>query len=191
MKKAFAFLASSAALLSSQVVVASEAYIAPAAIWNIQGVITISKAIPLTCNMVIELDGPDDSADTDPSFSHTDIGRSLSGSITLSGGILGLCSSIIIDPISPGDITYTRTSDTSGTFSFNNVFVWTIEPGNCQGTITAQWTQGWPSTFAISGTLPAVSGANCVLNGTLDLVDPVEGDIRAPGDSDHDPHQNI
>lgn len=191
MKKAFSILASSVVLLSSQMAAASEAYIAPAAIWNIQGVITINKGIALTCNIMIELDGPEDSADTIPSFTHSDISHVRSGSITFSGGFLGLCSSITVDPISPGDMSYTRTSDTSGTFSFHNVLLRTIEPGNCQGTIIAQWSQGSPSTFTISGILPAVSGLDCAMNGTLELVDPFHGDIRAAGDSDHDPHKNI
>lgn len=190
MKKALTILAASVTLLGSQAAVASRAYITPAAPWTFQGVVNVNKGIALTCDVELVVSGPDDAADTAPPFSHTDVANA-TVTITLSGGFLGLCSSVIVNPIGPGDVVYTSTSDTSGTFALNNVFVTTITPGNCQGTITGTWAQGSPSTLSVAGTLPAVSGSPCTMNGTLELVDPAGGDVRGEGDSDHAPHRNI
>lgn len=191
MKKALTVLASSIALLGSQAALASEAYVVPDAAtpWLFQGTVTVSKGITLNCNVDLEISGPNNSADTPSApFDHTDVDN-LSATITLSGGLFGLCSSVIVAPIGAGNITYTSSSDTTGTFALNNVTVTTITPGNCAGTITGAWSQGSPSTLGVSGTLPAVSGADCTMNGSLDLVDPSNGDVRGPSDSDHNPHQ--
>jgi hypothetical protein len=191
MKKALAVLASSIALLGSQTAMASEAYVAPDAStpWLFQGTVTVSKGITLTCNVDLTISGPNNAADTPSApFSHTDVDN-LSATITLSGGLFGLCSSVVVAPISAGNISYTRTSDTSGTFALSNVFVTTITPGNCQGTIYGAWSQGGTSTLGVSGTLPAVSGSDCTMNGSLNLIDPADGDVHAPGDANHDPHQ--
>lgn len=182
MKKAFAVLAGSIALLNAQAAVAQD-YLVPDAVspWLFQGVVNVNKGIALTCDVDLEVSGPNNAGS--PAFAHTDLPNA-TVTITLSGGFLGLCSSVIVNPVGPGNVTYARTSDTSGTFSLNNVFVTTITPGNCQGTITGTWTQGSPSTLSVSGTLPAVSGSPCTMSGTLDLIDPAGGDVRDTGDSD-------
>lgn len=191
MKKALAVIASSIALLGAQTAVASETYLKPAATppWVFTGTVNVNKGIALTCNVTLEISGPEDAADTSPAFSHTDL-RHASATITLSGGFLGLCSSVIVSPIAAGDITYSGNAS-SGTFTLNNVFVTTITPGNCQGSISGTWTHGSPSTLGVSGTLPAVSGSPCTMNGTLTLDDPGDGSVSTPGDPGHDPHKNI
>ena len=186
MKKAFAFLASSVALLGAQTAAASEAYIVPDAVspWVFEGTVNVSKGISLTCDAVVEITGTNDAADTSPSFNHSDV-SGLSATITLSGGAFGLCSSVVVAPIGAGDISYS-----GGTFTLHDVFVTTITPGNCQGDITAAWNEG-AQTLSVSGTLPAVSGSDCTMSGTLDLTSPSSGDVRDVNDPDHDPHQNI
>ena len=186
MKKALAFLASSTLLLGSQVAAASEAYIVPDAAtpWVFEGVVSVYKGIELECDAVVEISGTNDAADTSPNFNHSDV-SGLSATITLSGGLFGLCSSVNIDPIPAGKISYS-----GGTFTLEDVFVTTITPGNCQGDITAAWNES-AQTLSVSGTLPAVSGSDCTMDGVLDLTSPSSGDARDVSDPDHDPHQNI
>lgn len=188
MKKAFAILAGSAALLVSQAASASD-YIIPNAPFTFEGSVNVNKGIPLTCDVVLTVSGPNDSGDSSPAFNHTDLANATID-IVLDGGFLGLCASVIVDPVTGSDISYTRTNDTSGTFALTNVFVDTPTPGDCLGTITANWSQGTPSTLSVSGTLPpATPGtANCTMSGTLQLTSPSGGDVRDSGDSDHGTH---
>lgn len=190
MKKAFAILAGSVALIASQTAVASEDYIIPNAPFVFEGSVNVNKGIPLTCDVVLTVTGPNDAADTTPNFNHTDLANATID-IVLSGGFLGLCGSVIVDPVTGADINYTRSSDTAGTFTLTNVFVDTPTPGDCLGTITASWAQGSPSTLSVSGSLPpATPGtANCTMSGSLDLTSPANGDVRDSGDSDHNPHK--
>lgn len=190
MKKAFAFVASSVALLGAQTASASEAFIAPAATspWVFTGTVDVFKGIALTCNVELEITGPENASDT-PSgpFSHTDVDN-LSATVTLSGGLFGLCSSVIVSPVGPGSVTYTSSGSGGGTFALNNVVVTTITPGNCAGTLYGVWDENAQS-LDVSGTLPAQSGADCTIEGTLGLDTPTPGNASGAGDADHGGHQ--
>ncbi|WP_423606399.1 hypothetical protein [Sphingomonas sp. MS122] len=180
MKKAFAFLASSVALLGSQTVAAQEAYITPDATtpWVFTGTVDVNKGIALTCTAEVEITGTNDSADTSPAFNHSDV-AGLSATITLSGGLFGLCSSVNIDPIPAGKISYS-----GGTFTLHDVFVTTITPGNCEGDIVATWNESL-ERLSVSGTLPAVSGSDCTLDGDVNLTNAITANAVEPGDGDY------
>ncbi|RXZ64296.1 hypothetical protein [Pelagerythrobacter rhizovicinus] len=167
---------------------ASAPYIEPAATpaWVFEGEVDVSKGINLTCNATVTISGPNDAADTNPPFSHTDVSN-LSATIALSGGTLGLCGSVNVAPIPAGDISYTSSGSSGGTFTLHNVFVTTITPGNCQGNITAVWNEA-AQTLSVSGILPAVSGSDCTMDGLVDLISPASGNASAPGDADHNPN---
>ncbi|MCW4462302.1 hypothetical protein OK349_11350 [Sphingomonas sp. BT-65] len=183
MKKAFAFLASSVALLGSQTVAAQEAYIVPDATspWVFTGTVDVNKGIALTCTAEVEITGTNDAADTSPPFNHSDV-AGLSATITLTGGLFGLCSSVNIAPIPAGKISYS-----GSTFTLHDVFVTTITPGNCEGDIVATWNEGL-QRLSVAGTLPAVSGADCTLDGDVDLDTPSSGNAVEPGDGDYNPN---
>lgn len=185
MKKAIALLVGSVALVGSQPAMANHPYITPQAPWTFTGMVDVEKGIALRCNATVTITGPNDAADTTPPFNHTDV-QNLSASITLTGGTLGLCSAVNVAPIA--DISYVSTGNSSGVFTLHDVFVTTITPGNCEGDITAVWTEGSPDTLAVSGVLPAVSGSDCLMDGTVNLTSPSSGNTSAPGDSDHNPN---
>lgn len=183
MKKAILTLMSSVALLGAQTAAATEAYIAPAAPWSFSGTVNVNKGIALTCNVTVDLSGPDDASDTSPPFSHTDVAN-LSADITLSGGFLGLCASVSVDPVPAGNISYA-----GGTFTLHDVFVQTITSGDCQGDLVGTWNGG-AQTLSVSGSLPPATGGNaCTMSGTLDLDSPASGEISDPTDPGHAPHQ--
>lgn len=141
----------------------------------------VNKGIALTCDVTVDLSGPDNASDTTPPFSHTDVDQ-LSADITLSGGFLGLCASVSVDPVPAGNISYSGT-----TFTLHDVFVQTITSGDCQGDLVGTWTG---SGLSVSGSLPpATAGNACTMNGTLDLDSPSSGEISDPSDPGHAPHQ--
>lgn len=186
MKRTVAFLVGSVALLGSQTAMASAPYIAPAATpsWVFEGGnVNVSKGIDLTCNATVTISGPNNAADANPPFSHTDVSN-LSATITLSGGLLNLCNSVNVAPIPAGNITYTSNGSSGGTFTLHDVFVTTITPGNCEGDIGAAWNES-TQTLSVSGILPAVSGSDCTMDGVVDLTSPASGDASAPGDAGH------
>lgn len=188
MKKAFAILAGAAALCSSQTVAASQAYIVPDAAtpWVFQGVIEIYKGIPLSCNATIEISGTNDASDTSIPFDHSDV-AGLSATITLSGGFLGLCYVVTVDPIAAGNISYS-----AGVFTFHDAFVTTYPAGDCQGDLHFAWDESAnPPMLTVEQELPPVLGQPCSLLGLVELISPGAGDVRAPGDPDHDPHRDI
>jgi len=184
MKRTAAFLVSSIALLGAQAASATAPYIAPAATpsWVFNGDVDVFKGIALTCDTTVTISGPNDAADTNPPFSHTDVSN-LSATIDLDGG---LCPLVNVAPIPAGNVTYDN-----GTFTLHDVFVTTITPGNCEGDITAVWDEA-AQTLSVSGTLPAVSGSDCTMNGTLDLISPSSGNASDESDADHNPnHRNV
>lgn len=185
MKKAFKLLASSAALIGSQVVAASEAYLVPdaASPWVFQGVVNTYKGINLSCDVTIELSGPNDAADTVPSFDHSDV-SGVSAAITLSGGAFGLCLAFAVSPIPAGNVSYS-----GGILTLHDVFMTTYPGGDCRGDLHFAWDESSvPQTLMIEQELAPVTGQPCAFMGLLDLTSPGSGDIRAPGDPDHDPH---
>ncbi|MGV2495149.1 hypothetical protein [Pelagerythrobacter aerophilus] len=186
MKRAIALVVSSVALVGSQAAMANHPYVVPPATtpWVFQGEVHVEKGIELDCNATVTISGPNDAADTSPAFNHSDV-ENLSATITLTGGTLGLCSSVNVASIPAGDISYVSTGNSSGVFTLHDVFVTTITPGNCEGDITAVWTEAGVDTLAVSGVLPAVSGSDCQMEGTVDLTSPSSGNTSAPGDSDH------
>lgn len=189
MKRTLAFLVGSVALLGSQTAMASAPYIAPAATpsWVFNGNVDVSKGIALTCDTTVTISGPNNAGDTSPSFSHTDVAN-LSATIDLSGGLCGLVN---VAPIPAGNITYASNGASGGTFTLHDVFVTTITPGNCEGDITALWNES-AQTLTVSGILPAVSGSDCTMNGTVDLTSPASGNASGAGDADHNPnHGNV
>lgn len=189
MRRTVAFLVSSVALVGAQAAVASEPYIAPAATpaWVFEGEVDVFKGIALTCDTTVTISGPNDAADTNPPFSHTDVAN-LSATIDLNGG---LCPLVNVAPIPAGKITYTSSGASGGTFTLHDVFVTTITPGNCEGDITAVWDEA-AQTLTVSGVLPAVSGSDCTMDGTVDLMSPASGNASGAGDADHNPdHGNV
>lgn len=192
MKRTVAFLVGSVALLGSQTAMASAPYIAPAATpsWIFNGDVDVYKGIPLTCQTTVTISGPNNASDTNPPFSHTDVSN-LSATITLAGGTLNLCNVVEVAPIPAGSITYASNGASGGTFTLHDVFVTTITPGNCEGDIAAVWNES-AQTLTVSGTLPAVSGSDCTMNGTVDLTSPASGNASGAGDADHNPnHGNV
>lgn len=188
MKRVFSGFVGAFALLGTQAA-ASEAYVVPDASssWILTGTMVIDKGIALTCNVTIELNGPNDAADIAPPYDHTDASN-LSASITFSGGVLGLCASLIVDPIGWGNVTYTSTGSSSGVLTFHNVFLTTTTPGNCAGSLGFAWNEASPPALTITGRLPAISGLDCKISGTAELASPIDGNIVGVVDGDHKPN---
>lgn len=187
MKKALAFLGA-ALLLGSQPAAAYNDYIAPGAFWDpwiFRGTLHFSKgSISLTCNAEVTIVAPtNDSNDTWPPFDHSDV-HGLVAEIQLSGGFLGLCSSIIFDPVGPGNISFPYGQE----LLFEDVFVTTINPGNCQGALFGSWEEGTiPQSWVITSGLSGVSGDACFISGTLFLNQPSSGNAVIDGDPDYNP----
>lgn len=175
MKNAFAVFASSIALLGAQPALAGEAYIIPDAVtpWVFEGIVTFNQGVTLLCNATIELSGPNDAPDISPQFDHTDLSN-LGATITLSGGLFGICSGVTVQPVLPGDISYA-----GGTFTFTNVDIFFTS--SCSGTLTGVWNEGVsPQTLTVS------LSSGCTMGGALDLVGPSSGNAVGVLDGDHD-----
>lgn len=187
--KALAGLACALTLFGSQAAAASEAYIVPDAAtpWVFQGIVSMGKGgLGLTCNATIEISGANDAADTSAPFSHSDV-SGLSATIGFSGGFLGICAAYMVDPVPSGSVSYA-----GGVFTFQNVSLTTFPAGGCRGDLRFEWDENAsPQTLSVLQELAPVTGEPCAFNGLIDLVSPATGDARAPGDPDHDPHQNI
>lgn len=189
MRRELAVLVSSIALLGAQTAVASEAYIVPDAAtpWVFQGFVSTGKdGIGLSCVTTIEISGSNDAADTSTLFSHSDV-SGLSATISFTGGPLGLCAVYMVDPIPAGSISYS-----GGVFTFRDVSMTSYPGGGCAGDLRFTWDESMsPPALLVEQTLPSAYGDPCAFLGFAELVSPTSGDVRAPGDPGHDPHQDI
>lgn len=184
MKREFSGLASALALLGTPAL-ASDPYIVPDAVtpWVFEGVAFFSKGGPvLNCIAQIEISGPNDRNDTSPAFDHSDVSN-LSATITFSGGPVGLCGTVTVDPILAGNVSYS-----GGAFTFHDVTIYTTS-SSCVGDITGTLDDSVsPASLAISGTLPGIFSPACELVGGLELVSPGSGNAVESGDWDYDPN---
>lgn len=181
MKKAFAYLAGAAVLAGSPAPAWADSYVIPDAVtpWVFEGGGTFSAGAVFTCYATIEFHGSDDSGDSSPSFSHTDIDN-LGATITFSGGLFGICGIMVVAPIAAGDISYARINDTTGTLTFNNVSATFATNPACTGSLEAIWDEA-----AQSLTLTSMLASPCVIDIEGVLVSPAPGDIVDVLDGNH------
>lgn len=166
MKKVATFLISSIALFGSHIANA-ETY-TPTGTWVFEGSVDVYKGINLTCDAVVTVNNP------------VGTSGSATATVALSGGFLGLCSTIGFPgpPTSPSakpyPVTYAPAVGSAlPKVTLNGVYVDTITAGDCYGGLTADWDDANNALIIGSDIVEAVSGADCVIsNGYLDLVSP-------------------
>lgn len=161
MKKIICAIAASSVMMMSSAAVATSPVYSPSLPWNFNGIVSVFKGVPLSCEVNVDID-------------------SAGATITLTpnpaspGGYNALCSSVIPNHVPTADIDYNATTKN---LTFKNVFIQTITAGDCQGDIVGNWNVG-SQTLTVSGSMPAATaGAACTMSGVLDLMSPTPGSI--------------
>ena len=172
MKKLIASLAASACILGATPAMAHRSYGEPAAPWVFQGELDVYKGIRLTCLFKLTVTGPNDAADSVPSFSHTDLVNASTSIEIISRGWWDLiCPTIEVDPIPAPNLSYNYVTNA---VSLSGVNVTTPTPGGCAGTLTATFgASSTASTLSVNTTLPGGgTSAPCTIEGTLTQTTP-------------------
>lgn len=125
--------------------------------WVFSGAVDVYKGISLTCNLTLTVNV--DAA-----------GTGATATPALSGGTLGLCSTITFSN-TPYTVSYS-----GGVLTLHNVYADTITSGDCAGNISASWDDSTNTIDIVNAVLPEVDAGtgDCIINGPITLTSPAD-----------------
>lgn len=176
MKRIISAIIASTALFSAQMASAQHTapYLDPAAPWTFAGSVDVTKGLSITCDFTVTLLGPDNSVVPPPTgdglgISHTDVAN-LTAQIVFTNPVP--CPGITVNPV-------TQVSYSGSAFTFHDVYINTLTPGDCEGDIVANWT-GSGLTIPAQVVEEVSGGGDCSVEGAAVQTAPSGGGTVVP-----------